>query len=41
MRTQNKLPEQGVDTREQVVIGLGFESDYLRKWWEFSEPVTQ
>ena len=42
MRTlrKNKLPETR-EKRDQVAVGFSFESDWIRKWREFSGPITQ
>ena len=29
------------NVREQVAIGFGFTSDWLRKWREFFKPITE
>ena len=36
----NKLRETR-EKRDQVAIGFSFESDWIRKWREFSGPITQ
>ena len=37
----SKLPEAQQNWRDQGVISFIFESDWSRKWREFSEPITE
>ena len=39
-RSENKLPNARENASDQVAIGSSFESDWLRKWREFSGPIT-
>ena len=37
----SKIPEARENADDQVVIGLSFASDWLRKWCKFSRPITE
>ena len=37
---QTKLLKARENAGDQVVIALSFASDWLREWYEFSEPIT-
>ena len=39
-RSENKLPNARENASDQVAIGSSFESDWVRKWREFSGPIT-
>ena len=43
MRTlrKNKQTARNAEKRDQVAVGFSFESDWIRKWREFSGPITQ
>ena len=44
MRTQSKRVQPGwsaENSSDQVAIGFGFASDWLRGWREFCRPITQ
>ena len=43
MRTKRttKLPKARENVRDQVVSGFSFTSDWSRKWWYFSKPITK
>ena len=40
IKTQKQLHEARENLREQVMIGSGFTSDWLRKWREVFKPIT-
>lgn len=40
LRKNKQLPETR-EKRDQVAVGFSFESDWIRKWHEFSGPITQ
>ena len=39
-KTPNKLPKARENAGDQVVFGYRYSSDWLKKWREFSEPIT-
>ena len=43
MRTQSKDKQtaQSAGKRGQLILGFSFVSDWLRKWREFSGPITE